>query len=176
VSADEYRRIIQDALEAGDWHEAYRWAKGWIGSGGGARSVEPWLVYMASSLLRGQPRGAVNSADLALKHWIRAKKARAVIRYARGEVIRLHLRDPKTALDDLRASCAAAPPWLRELSAAAMAACEQEAPASRKRKPSVGPAPDYARPWMPAPSGAGSVREPPPLWDTTHPIITTPRA
>jgi hypothetical protein len=143
VSEDEYRPIIQKALEAGDWHEAYRWAKGWIGSGGGARSVEPWLVYMASSLLHGQPRGAVNSADLALKHWIRAKKARAVIRYARGEVIRLHLRDPKTALDDLRASRAA---------------------------------PDYARPWMPAPSGAGSVREPPPLWDTTHPIITTPRA
>jgi hypothetical protein len=66
----EYRREALAALSADDWHRAYEWAKGWIRGGGGAWILDPWLVYVASSLLQGQPRTAVQSLDLALKHWI----------------------------------------------------------------------------------------------------------
>ena len=44
---------------------AHRWAKGWIGQGGGAWIVDPWLVYAASAIMNGQRRNAVHSIDLA---------------------------------------------------------------------------------------------------------------
>lgn len=164
----EYRREITACFEADDWLGAHRWAKGWIGSGGGARSVEPWLVYVACDLGRRQPRGAVRAVDLGLKHWIRGRAARAVLLYVRGEVIRRHVRDPKTALEDLRDAESAVPDWLREDAAAALAACDEEAPASRKRKRSVDPAPSYSGRWL---AGSGSVKRPPPLWEPIHEII-----
>jgi hypothetical protein len=163
---DDYRTEITACFEAGDWHGAYRWAKGWIGSGGGARTLEPWLVYVASALKENQRRPAVHSCDLALKHWISRRAARGVLLYARGEVIRRHLRDPKTALEDLRAAERMAPNWLRHDAKAALEACEQEAPASRKRKPSVKPAPSFSG-WHRL---AGSARQPP-MWERIHEII-----
>jgi hypothetical protein len=166
--ADDYRREITACFDSGDWHGAYRWAKGWIGSGGGARSVEPWLVYVASALKESQRRPAVHSCDLALKHWISRRAARGVLLYARGEVIRRHLRDPKTALADLRAAEETVPKWLRDEARVAREECEEEAQASRKRKPSVKSAPAYSS-WRRL--AGGSVREPPPLWELTHEII-----
>ena len=60
------------------------------------------------------------------------------------------------------------PDWLSEDAAAARAACDEEAPASRKRKRSVDPAPSYSgRPL----ARSGSVKQPPPLWELTHEII-----
>jgi hypothetical protein len=179
--AEEYRRITADALRAGDWHEAYRWAKGWIGLGGGARTVEPWLVYVASALLHGQPRTATHSCDLALKNWLGEPDQRAVILYVRGEVIRRHLRDPKTAQSDLDLAVGDAPPWLRPLAEDARTRCRTEATSSRKRKPSVGPPPefksagDFVQRSLPA---LASVTQPPPVWDDSHTILvaTDPRA
>jgi hypothetical protein len=60
----EYRERALRALVAGDWHDAYRWAKGWIGRGGGAWIVDPWLVYAASALLHRQPRSAIHQRPL----------------------------------------------------------------------------------------------------------------
>jgi hypothetical protein len=89
-------------FERGDWHGAYKWAKGWIGSGAGEQSLEPWLVYVASAIKQSQRRTAVHAVDLALENWIAEAAPRGVLLYVRGEVIRRHLRDPKTALGDLR--------------------------------------------------------------------------
>lgn len=79
-------------------------AKGWIGGGGGAWIVDPWLVYVGSALLQGQPRSATHSTDLAVRVWIAEPANRAILRWVRGDVIRRRLNDPKTALEDLTAS------------------------------------------------------------------------
>jgi len=120
---------------------AYDCAQAWI-SLGGARTLGPWLISVAHMLQVGQPRNAVHAADLALKNWIGDDARRAVLRYVRGEVIRRHLRDPKTAQADLDAG-ERAPVWLRADAQSAAALCREEATVSRKRKPSVAPVPDY---------------------------------
>jgi hypothetical protein len=134
------------ALNAGDWYDAYSTAKWWIGAGGGAWIVDPWLVYVASALVQGQPRSATHSTDLALRVWIPQPANRAILRWVRGDVIRRRLTDPKTALADLAAAAPAAPAWLMERAVADRDTCAIEARGSRKRKPSVGPAPDYRGP------------------------------
>jgi hypothetical protein len=85
----------------------------------------------------------VHAADLALKNWIDDDGRRAVLRHTRGEVIRRHLRDPKTAQADLDDALERAPIWLLADAERAAALCRDESTASRKRKPSVEPAPDY---------------------------------
>ena len=142
----EFRKEAIAALAAGDWYASYQWAKGWIRGGGGAWIVDPWLVYVASALLHGQPRTAVHSTDLALKHWIPEAEDRAILLWIRGEIVRRRLNDPKAALANLASAAESAPSWLAEQAAADHQACEIEASASRKRKPSVGSAPDYEGP------------------------------
>jgi hypothetical protein len=166
--AAEFRREIVACFERGDWHGAYRWAKGWIGSGGGERSVEPWLVYVAASIKQSQRRTVVHAVDLALANWIAEAAPRGVLLYVRGEVIRRHLRDPKTALGDLCQAENASPDWLRSEAVAARAACEEEARLSRKRKRSVEPAPSFAGSHGPE---SDEVTSPPPLWATIHQVI-----
>jgi len=134
------------ALRAEDWHQAYEWAKSWIGRGGGAWLVEPWLVYAASAVLHGHPRTAVHSIDLALSHWISDPADRAVLRWVRGCVIRVHLHDPKAALADFEAAHEAAPEWMLERVAEVAIKCRDEAAVSRKRKPAVVNAPDQLKP------------------------------
>jgi hypothetical protein len=171
---EEYRREIVEAFRRDDPHAADRWAKGWIGSGGGARTVEPWLVYVAAAVSEGQPRRAVHSTDLALRHWIEDAVGRAVLRYVRGEVIRRHLRDPKTALADLRAARPDAPGWLAEAAGDACGRCEAEAASSRKRKPSVGDAPGFGGDPAPAPDlDYALAAQPPPLWATLHAVLAS---
>src|SRR5262249_7561537 len=126
-----------------DWHRAYEAAKGWISGGGGARITDPWCVYIASALLHRQPRTAVHSADLALGNWIADSADRAVLLWLRGEVIRRFRNDPKPAQADLDVAQQPAPSWLHDEVAAAAAACRLQATSSRKRKPSVDPAPAY---------------------------------
>jgi hypothetical protein len=121
---------------------AYDYAQAWISSGG-VRTLGPWLISVAHMLQIGQPRNAVHAADLALTNWIGDDARRAVLRYMRGEVIRRHLRDPKTADADLADARERAPVWLRAEAESAAEMCREEAAASRKRKSSVGPAPDY---------------------------------
>jgi hypothetical protein len=121
---------------------AYDYAQAWM-SHGGVRTLGPWLISVAHMLQVGQPRNAVHTADLALKNWIGDDDRRAVLRYVRGEVIRRHLRDPKTAQADLENARERAPVWLRADAQNAAALCREEGAASRKRKPAVAPAPDY---------------------------------
>ncbi len=166
--APEFRREIAACCERGDWHGAYRWAKGWIGSGGGEHSVEPWLVYVAAAINQSQRRMAVHAVDLALANWIAEAAPRGVLLYVRGEVIRRHLRDPKTALEDLRQAEEASPVWLRSEAVAARTACEEEARSSRKRKRSVAPAPSFAGSHR---SASDDVTSPPPLWARIYQII-----
>jgi hypothetical protein len=168
---DDYRREITACFERRDWLGAHRWAKGWIGSGGGAHSVEPWLVYVASAIRQSQRRGAVHAVDLALEHWIAKPAPRGVLLYIRGEVIRRHLRDPKTALEDLRRAEEAVPDWLRDEATAARERCEEDAPSSRKRKRSVNPAPSFGGS---RPRQSGDVSGPPPLWSVIHGIVCEP--
>ena len=142
----QYRRLIRQSLAASDWHGAYSWAKGWIGQGGGARLLDPWLAYVASALLHGQPRTAVHSVDLALKHWIEHDADRATLHWVRSRVIRFALNDPKTAAIDLDSARGSIPLWLRADVESDVSACAVEAAASRKRKPSVKQAPPYIGP------------------------------
>ncbi len=141
--ADEYRRLITERLAERDWHGAYRWAKGWIGSGGGERLLDPWLTYVASFLIHGHPRTAVHSVDLALRGWIEPQSDRATLYWVRSRVIRFSLADPKTARSDLDVAVGAAPPWLRPQLEVDIPACAEEAVRSRKRKAVVGPAPEF---------------------------------
>ena len=103
---------------------AYDYAQAWI-SHGGVRTLGAWLVEVANALQLGQGCTAVHAADLALKHWIGDDTRRAVLRYVRGEVIRRHLKDPKTAQADLDAAFDAVPSWLREDVENAAALCRE---------------------------------------------------
>ena len=154
---EKFRRDAIAALEARDWYDAYTVAKWWIGSGGGAWIVDPWLVYVGSALLHGQPRSATHSTDLALRVWIPERANRAILRWVRGDVIRRRLNDPKTALEDLAASADAARAWLADRALADRDACVVEAEVSRKRKPSVEPAPAYKGPGSTADTVVGPV-------------------
>ena len=154
---ETFIRAVIDALEKRDWNDAYASAKWWIGAGGGAWIVDPWLVYAASALLHGQPRNATHSMDLALGVWIPQPANRAILRWVRGDVIRRRLNDPKTALADLAAAADDAPAWLIQRALEDRDACASEAFASRKRKPSVGPAPEYRGPGSTANSVARQV-------------------
>ena len=140
---ERFRSLACDALAAGRPMAAYDYAQAWI-SHGGVRTLGPWLISVAHMLQVGQPLNSVHAADLALKNWIGDDPRRAVLRYVRGEVIRRHLRDPKTAEADLDDARARAPLWLRADAERAANLCREEAAASRKRKPSVGATPDYA--------------------------------
>ncbi len=142
-------RCVEEALvgvAAQDWQAVHNWTKSWIGWGGGAWEPGPWLLYGVSGLLRSQPRIAVRGLDLGLKNWIDGPKDRAVLEFARGQIVRLVLKDPKTARADFEKSSHACPGWLRVELAEAMTACEGEALASRKRVASVEPRPDFERP------------------------------
>ena len=143
---DDYRRLIVECVERGDSLGAYRWAKGWIGSGGGALLLDPWLIYAATSLMRRQPKNAVHSVDLALRSWIVRSKDRAILHWVRAEIVRQWMNDPKSALPDYRMAQEASPAWLAERVAGDVVACAVQASASRKRKPSVGSAPAYELP------------------------------
>lgn len=174
---DEFRAEAVAALKARDWYAAYQWAKGWIGGGGGAWILDPWLVYAASALLHRQPRNAVHSLDLALEHWIPDRVDRAVLLWARGTVVMRHLSDPKTATPDLVEAAEHAPDWLRAEAAESLDVSRIDAEKSRKRTSSVKPAPSFG--------GFGSVaetvpqrqssRQPgirPPVWDAVEPILS----
>ena len=136
------RTAALEALAAGQPMVAHGWAKSWV-SRGGARTIGPWLVYAAAALQLGQGRTAVHSADLGLQRWTEDFAQRAVLRYVRGEVIRRHMKDPKTAQADLDAAVEHVPDWLRPQAEQAAAECRDAAAVSRKRKPSVGPAPGF---------------------------------
>jgi hypothetical protein len=84
---DQCRRKALGAFEDDDWHGVYCWTKGWIGSGGGAWLPDTWLLYAVSSLLQGQPRGAVHSLDLGLGAWIAGAQDRAALRWLRGWIV-----------------------------------------------------------------------------------------
>lgn len=139
----DYRAEVGTALAQRDWYKAYLWAKGWIGRGGGAWILDPWFVYASSALMQRKPRQATHSLDLALKTWIDAPPDRAVLRWARGAVVQVWLDDPKTALPDLEAAALDAPSWLHADAMASLATCQRDATQSRKRKPSVPPAPEF---------------------------------
>jgi len=130
-------------MENGDALGAHRWAKGWIGSGGGGRLLDPWLTYVAVDLMRRQPRGSVNAADLALRFWIEREADRAILLWIRATIVRNWLKDPKTAVRDYALARGSAPAWVLHGLDTDWAACEIEAQASRKRKASVKPAPIY---------------------------------
>ena len=120
--------------------------------------------------MNGQPRNAVHSIDLALANWITDAADRAILRWVRGHIISIRLADPKTALLDFEAACVHAPAWLRTVAHESRERCAAEAPASRKRKPTVPKAPDHAGPQSVHATVAppDSPREPgrrPPVWE-----------
>jgi len=173
--ADEYRAKVRDALSAKDWQAVYAWTKGWVGQAGGAWLPEAWLAYAASGLLHGQPRVAVRSVDLGLGNWIEDQADRSILLWARGSVVMRYLDDPKTALADLENAAPSAPPWLAPHVIEDTAACRTAAAMSRKRKPSVQPAPSLGS----SRSAHDKVASPghhepgarPALWDALLPFL-----
>jgi hypothetical protein len=164
----ETRRLALEAYESRDWYGIYAWTKSWITTGGGAWEVDSWLLYVVSALLHGQPKGAVHSADLALANWIEAPEDRAVLLWVRAYIVHHKLRDPKTALANYDAAAAHAPPWLRERVEGDRSTCIVDAQASRKRKPSVGPAPTFVatdRDFVAGPVSIPEAGSVPSVWD-----------
>ena len=141
----EFRARTLAYLEAGEGHRAYQWAKSWITSGG-ATHPDPWLVYVASSLLDGKPRNAVHSIDLALGRWLPGAQDRAAFRWLRGCIVRTKLKDPKTALLDLLRAAQSVPDWACSHPDAYVAECQEEAHKSRKKVASVNGAWAYSEP------------------------------
>ena len=140
----ETRRLAIDACGRDDWRGVHDWTKAWISRGGGAWVIDAWLMYVASGLLHGQPRISVRSADLALGTWIESEQDRAVLLWVRGAVIHEKLNDPKTAVTDYGDALKHAPEWLLDRAQQDLARCSADAETSRKRKPSVAPAPVFA--------------------------------
>ena len=136
----EYPDLITLAAEEGDWYSVYMWSKSWIHDGG-ATAPDPWLGYAIGNLLRGQPRGAINAIDKALRSWTTDPIDRAILLWARAAVIDRWLNDPKTALPDYQLALGHAPGWLAADAHAAHRASTERAKSSRKRKPSVQPSP-----------------------------------
>ncbi|WP_143162551.1 hypothetical protein [Couchioplanes caeruleus] len=145
LPAAAYREHAMACLRTGDGVGAHRWAKGWIGAGGGPH-LDPWLVYVADALLRGQPRNAVHAVDLAIGGWLPGPQDRATMLYIRGVIVFRRLDDPRTALRDFQPARPALPDWLAPLAEPEIHACESAAPLSRKRKPSVSTARAYLPP------------------------------
>ena len=170
---DEARSLAAERIAERDWYGAYLQAKGWIGRAG-AGLLDPWLVYVVSALLHGQPRNATHSLDLALGGWFEDPADRAVLHFVRSRVIWHRLNDPKVALADLQLARPSAPTWLTGLVAADEDPQRAAASASRKRKASVGPAPAFAG-VSDRIEHLGDRREPPAakpaLWDLAFPEL-----
>lgn len=144
----ECERLALEALRAGEWRGVYEWTKSWIARGGGAWLPDTWLLYAASSLLQGQPRGAVHSLDLGLRHWLDGSADRAALTWVRGTVVRYRLSDPRTALLDLESDLPF-PVWVVAGTLGVdeeIRACREEAGRSRKRKATVSVRPDHRGP------------------------------
>jgi hypothetical protein len=137
----ECRTAAVTAMRERDWRGVYEWTKSWVSRGGGAWFPETWLIYATSGIFHGQPRSATHTCDMALQTWIADPADRAMLHWARGQVTRLRVRDPKSALADFAAAAIGAPDWLQPDLVDARQACESEAAVSRVRKPRVKPAP-----------------------------------
>jgi hypothetical protein len=166
-------------LQAQDWRAVYDWSKSWIGWGGGAWLPDPWLLYAASALLKGEPRTAVHSLDLALRRWLAGQADRAALTWLRGVLVADQLKDPRTALLDLRESRGQLPDWLTAGAEERLAACEAAAATSRKRVPSVKPRPEYAavaatHDGVAPPVGERVDGQRPSVWDHVGPLLTAP--
>ena len=169
----DYADLIRDAVERDDWYSVYMWSKSWV-SQGGATAPDAWLGYALSGLLHGQPRTAVHSVDLGLRGWIAEPADRAILYWARGAIVEMKLADPKTAQLDYQAAQAHAPEWLAPIVSSALTSCTHAAGSSRKRKPAIGPAPEYSgahESTVEPRDGAFTVGEKPQLMETFTALV-----
>ena len=74
------RRALQ-AYSQRDWQSIHDWTKAWISRGGGAWTLDAWLLYVISALLQGWPKAAVHSVDIAFSTWIEAPEDRAILHW-----------------------------------------------------------------------------------------------
>lgn len=166
--AMDFPELTVAAIDERDGYSAYMWSKSWI-TQGGATAPDPWLGYAASSVIQGQPKGAVNSLDLGLRVWIEALPDRAILVFARGTIIWRRMSDPKTALSDLQAAADNAPAWLMPTARDAIEACSSAASSSKKRKRSVEPPPVHVgsdtRDTVEPRAAHFTIGERPRLWD-----------
>src|SRR5689334_12094392 len=132
------------ALSESDWRGVYEWTKSWVGWGGGAWRVDVWLLYSTSGLLKGEPRSAIHTIDMALRNWIESPINTAVLTWSRGVLVWKRLNDPKTALADLTTAAGQVPNWLEPDTSLRLGACEEAAAVSRKRVASVKSRPDFS--------------------------------
>jgi len=175
--AVQCRLRVAEALAARDGYGAYVATKGWVTHGGVARVPAPWLVHAAGALLQRQLRTAVHALDLGLQHWVQAAPDRSILLWARGSVIMRYLADPKTALADFSAAGPDAPRWLLDHLDGDLTQCQAAALISRKRKPSVAPAPA----WRPrdtavanSPPHGHRPGQEPELWAAVEPLLIGP--
>jgi hypothetical protein len=173
VFGERCRRDALGALAKQEWAGVYECTKSWVGWGGGAWLPDAWILYAASALLKGEPRGAVNSLDLGLRVWIVGPQDRRALVWLRGMVIWRRLNDPKTALLDLDVQ---APAWLAPDPADLVARCAEAAARSRKRVPSVKPRPALSTPDWAYASVAPAVGrrqdgDIPSVWEQVEPLF-----
>jgi hypothetical protein len=140
----ECRINALDGVARVEWRPVYQWTKSWITMGGGAWLPDTWMLYAVSALLQRQPKSAVHSLDLGLRHWMSGQQDQAILAFCRGQVISLVMNDPKAAVADLEFGAERAPSWLRNAATDALGAARAATLNSRKRVPSVRPRPDHS--------------------------------
>lgn len=144
--ATDYVTQTTLALSRGDARSAHRWAKGWIGSGGGAWLIDPWLVYVCSALIESKPRLGLHSIDLALRNWISDATDRSVLYWVRGAILYRILNDPGGASIEFSKSLASAPSWLAAEARTDLDEATSDSAARRGKHSRVPPSPEYVGP------------------------------
>jgi hypothetical protein len=176
----DYREWAAEGLIERDWRTTYDAAKGWVARAGGAWIPEAWLVYAASGVFHGQPRIGVRSIDLALSNWVNAPTDRSILLWARASITWRYLADPKTAEPDFSSAAPHVPAWLSGQLEQDQEGCQEAAAVSRKRKPTVAEAPEYADQPLAhdtvAPPAAGHTPgSEPALWSLLLPVLANDR-
>jgi hypothetical protein len=100
------------ALAAGDWYGAYVATSTWSTEHSGAWLTDSWLLMAACDVANGHTRGTVHPLHLGLRDYIDRPQDRAILHWARGQLLLSRLADPASALVDLELAGSDGPAWL----------------------------------------------------------------
>lgn len=108
--------------------------------------MDPWLIYVASALMRSQPRTAVHGANLALRLWIMPPPDRAILQWVRGAIAHRLLDDAHAAIADFGVAAESVPPWLRAQLLSDLEIARSDASRTKRKRSSLPPSPDFEGP------------------------------
>lgn len=143
----EFAGRAVSALQTGDWYAAYLATSAWGTEADGVWLPDTWLLLSACDVVNGHTRGTVHPLNLGLQDWVDRPGDRAVLLWARGQLIRHRMSDPGGALPDLLQARQDGPDWLTELADSSIDAARRALASGEDGEPMnhhVQPAPEYA--------------------------------